>query len=59
MIFQDPLRHLNPAFTVGDQLEAVIRAHHPKLSKREVRERAIELLTQVQIVERAGWRNAS
>lgn len=50
MIFQDALRHLNPAFTVGDQLEAVIRAHHAHLSRAEVRDRAVELLTQVQIV---------
>src|SRR5437016_6113765 len=51
MIFQDALRHLNPAFTVGDQLEAVIRAHAPRLSRAAVRARAVELFTQVQIVE--------
>jgi oligopeptide/dipeptide ABC transporter ATP-binding protein len=51
MIFQDALRHLNPAFTVGDQLEAVIRAHHPRLGRAEVRARAVELFEQVQIVE--------
>jgi oligopeptide/dipeptide ABC transporter ATP-binding protein len=51
MIFQDALRHLNPAFTVGDQIEAVIRAHSPRLSAREVHARAVELLTQVQIVD--------
>lgn len=51
MIFQDALRHLNPAFTVGDQIEAVIRAHHPLLSKSAVRAQAIQLLTQVQIVD--------
>jgi len=51
MIFQDALRHLNPAFTVGDQLEAVIRAHAPRLSRAEVRGRAVELFAQVQIVE--------
>lgn len=51
MIFQDPLRHLNPAFTVGDQFEAVIRAHAPDLGKAAVRARAVELFTQVQIVD--------
>lgn len=51
MIFQDALRHLNPAFTVGEQLEAVIRAHHPALARQAVRERAVELFTQVQIVD--------
>ncbi len=51
MIFQDALRHLNPAFTVGDQIEAVIRAHNSRLGPKEVRARAVELLTQVQIVD--------
>lgn len=50
MIFQDPLRHLNPVFTVGEQLEAVIRTHGgKKMTAREVRQRAIELLDQVKI----------
>lgn len=51
MIFQDALRHLNPAFTVGEQLEAVIRAHHSDMSRSDVRARAIELFTLVQIVD--------
>jgi len=51
MIFQDALRHLNPVFSVGDQLTAVIRAHHPELEKAAVWARAIELFEQVQIVE--------
>jgi oligopeptide/dipeptide ABC transporter ATP-binding protein len=51
MIFQDALRHLNPAFTVGDQIKAVIRAHNPALSSSAVHARAVELLTQVQIVD--------
>lgn len=51
MIFQDPIRHLNPVFTVGQQLEAVIRAHaDAPLSDAEVRRRAIDLLDQVKIV---------
>jgi len=50
MIFQDPLRHLNPVFTVGQQLEAVISAHSAeKLTKKQVREKAIELFNQVKI----------
>lgn len=52
MIFQDPVRHLNPVFTVGQQLESVIRAHaRTRLSKAEVRARAIELLDQVKIID--------
>ena len=52
MIFQDPVRHLNPVFTVGQQLEAVIRAHaRTRLSKAEVRAKAIDLLDQVKIID--------
>ncbi|HVW91509.1 MAG TPA: ABC transporter ATP-binding protein [Devosia sp.] len=51
MIFQDPVRHLNPVFTVGQQLEAVIKAHsRQKLSRADVEARAIDLLDQVKIV---------
>jgi oligopeptide/dipeptide ABC transporter ATP-binding protein len=51
MIFQDPLRHLNPVFTVGEQLAAVIRTHAGRpLNNAEVRRQAIDLLDQVRIV---------
>jgi peptide/nickel transport system ATP-binding protein len=42
-IFQDPLTSLNPLYTVGRQLIETIQAHL-KLSAREARERAIQLL---------------
>jgi peptide/nickel transport system ATP-binding protein len=48
MVFQDPLTSLNPLFTVGDQLTETIQ-HHLKLSPRQARARAIELLAQVGI----------
>jgi peptide/nickel transport system ATP-binding protein len=51
MIFQDALRHLNPVFTVGDQIEAVIHAHHPELKRAAITARAKELLEQVQIAD--------
>ena len=48
MIFQEPMTSLNPVFTVGDQIgEAVIL--HQGASKREARERAIEMLRRVRI----------
>jgi oligopeptide/dipeptide ABC transporter ATP-binding protein len=51
MIFQDPIRHLNPVFTVGQQLAAVIRAHSTRPVKNaEVRRQAADLLDQVKIV---------
>lgn len=50
MIFQDPLHHLNPVFTVGEQLEAVISAHsRERRTKKQVRQKAIELFEQVKI----------
>ncbi|MGN6131985.1 MAG: ABC transporter ATP-binding protein [Nocardioidaceae bacterium] len=48
MIFQDPLSSLHPYYRVGWQLVEMIRAHRD-VSKREARQRAIELLDLVQI----------
>lgn len=48
MIFQDPMTSLNPVYTVGDQIIEVIRKHQ-KLSKKEARMRAIEMLKMVGI----------
>ena len=42
MIFQEPIASLNPCFTVGFQIEEVLRIHMG-LGRRERRERAIEL----------------
>jgi peptide/nickel transport system ATP-binding protein len=48
MIFQEPMTSLNPAFTIGDQIiEGILR--HRKVSPREARERAIEMLRRVRI----------
>jgi oligopeptide/dipeptide ABC transporter ATP-binding protein len=48
MIFQQPTRSLNPAFTVGDQVAEGMRLRLG-VSKREARARAVELLDQVRI----------
>lgn len=48
MIFQDPMSSLNPVFTVGHQLIESLRAHR-KLSKKDARTRAIEILRKVGI----------
>ncbi|RUM98846.1 ABC transporter ATP-binding protein [Pseudaminobacter arsenicus] len=52
MIFQEPMASLNPCFTVGFQIEEVLRVHMG-LDKKQRRERAIELLHQVGIPEPA------
>lgn len=48
MIFQEPMSSLNPCFTVGFQIEESIRLHLG-LSRRQARDRAVELLTLVGI----------
>ncbi|MRG56594.1 dipeptide transport system ATP-binding protein [Phyllobacterium sp. YR620] len=48
MIFQEPVASLNPCFTVGFQLEEVLRVHM-KMDGKARRQRAIELLKQVGI----------
>ena len=50
IIFQDPMTSLNPVYTVGNQIEEVIKLHTDK-NKEEARARAIELLTLVGINE--------
>jgi len=48
MVFQDPMTALNPSYTVGFQLEEVIR-QHLGLKGRAARQRALELLEKVEI----------
>jgi len=48
MIFQDPMASLNPVYTIGSQLTETIKAHQ-NLSRKEARERALEMLEKVQI----------
>lgn len=48
LIMQDPKFSLNPVMTAGAQIEEAVRAH-TKAGRREAREKAIDLLAQVQI----------
>lgn len=48
MVFQDPMTSLNPVFTVEKQIIETILAHD-KLSKKQAKERALELLQLVGI----------
>ncbi|MCL6707989.1 ABC transporter ATP-binding protein [Pseudomonas sp. R2.Fl] len=50
MIFQDPLSHLNPVYTIGWQLAEVFSAHGIA-SGTEAREKAIDILRRVGIPE--------
>ena len=48
MIFQDPMTSLNPVLSIGTQIMEVLRIHQ-KMSPREARERAVEMLSLVGI----------
>ena len=48
MIFQEPMTSLNPVFTIGYQIMEAIMLHQ-KVSKKEARKKAIEMLRQVGI----------
>lgn len=49
MIFQDPMSCLNPTFSIGFQMEEVLKFHHKEMSKSQRRERMLEMLGQVGI----------
>jgi oligopeptide/dipeptide ABC transporter ATP-binding protein len=48
MIFQEPMNSLNPGYTIGDQLTEALRVHR-NITKKEARERAVEMLGRVEI----------
>ncbi|MEK6310177.1 MAG: ABC transporter ATP-binding protein [Curtobacterium sp.] len=48
VIFQEPMTALNPVFTVGSQIVETLRIHYG-ISPSEARDRAIELLTLVEM----------
>lgn len=48
MIFQQPIRSLNPAYTVGDQIAESVRKHFG-LDRKAAMGRAVEMLDMVQI----------
>ena len=52
MIFQDPMTALNPVFTIGDQIAEVVLVHRD-CTKREARDRAIEMMDLVGIPDSA------
>ena len=57
MIFQEPLTSLNPVFTVGDQIAEQVKLHK-KVSQKEARDRAVEMLRLVGIPTPGASREA-
>jgi peptide/nickel transport system ATP-binding protein len=53
MIFQEPMTSLNPAYTIGNQLEEAYLRHR-RASRAEARERAVFLLEKVGITAAAN-----
>ncbi len=56
MIFQDPLSALHPFYTIGSQISEAYLVHN-KVSKRQARSRAIEMLEKVGIPNAAARYN--
>lgn len=50
MIFQEPMTSLNPVFTIGDQLMETF-IFHQGLSKKQAKEKSLEMLRMVKIPE--------
>ena len=48
MVFQNPQGALNPLYTIGDQMRAIVRLHRP-MSKKEAEKEAIRLLRIVKL----------
>ena len=57
MIFQEPMTSLNPVFTAGYQIDEALILHQ-KMDKKTAREKSIELLDQVGIVDPKGRINS-
>ncbi len=52
MIFQDPMSSLNPVYTIGNQIEEMIRTHQD-MSKAAARKKAVDMLGLVGIPQPA------
>ena len=49
MIFQDPMTSLNPTMTVGKQIVEVLKEHRKDMTKAQMKDRALELISLVGI----------
>ncbi len=49
IVFQDPMTSLNPVLRIGRQIEEAVRLHNPDLSKQQLKQRVLDLLSLVGI----------
>lgn len=49
MIYQDAITSLNPSLNIGNQIGELFKVHRPKMGRREIKAKSIELLEAVGI----------
>ncbi len=49
MVLQDPMTSLNPAMSIGMQIEEAVKVHAPKIGKEALRDRVLALMRLVEI----------
>jgi peptide/nickel transport system ATP-binding protein len=49
MIFQEPMTALNPVMPIGTQIAEAVQTHHPELSRKLIKTKALEAMHQVAI----------
>lgn len=54
MIFQEPMTSLNPLFTIGNQLQEAVKIHKRDWSKKQIYDRAVEMMKLVGLPRAEG-----
>ncbi|WP_179135654.1 ABC transporter ATP-binding protein [Planomicrobium okeanokoites] len=54
MIFQEPMTSLNPLFTIGNQLQEAVKIHKKDWSKKQIYDRAVEMMKLVGLPRAEG-----